>query len=91
MADVVWRPEALDDLRRIIGHIDQFDSAAAHGVGVRLYELGESLAEFPRRGRPCDDGTREMTAGSPYVLRYEVDERQVIILSIRHGRQRPVS
>ena len=91
MASVVWRREALDDLRRIIHYTDRFDPAAAHGLAVRLYDLGQNLATFPRRGRPLEDGTREMTTQPPYILHYEVNGEQVLILSIRHGRQRPLA
>ena len=89
MARVVWRREALDDLREVIRYIRQFDPAAAQSVGDRLYDLGQSLDAFPRRGRPLEDGTREMASEPPYILRYETEGEQVVILSIRHGRQRP--
>jgi len=91
MADVIWRNEALDDLDGIIVYIGQFDPDAADGIGDKLFTLGESLADFPRRGRPAADGTREMVTVPPFVLRYEVDGERVFILPIRHGARQPSS
>ena len=90
MAEVIWRNEALADLDDVIAYISQFDPDAADGIGEKLFALGESLADFPRRGRPASDGTRELVTVPPFVLGYEVAEGRVFILSIRHGRQRPL-
>lgn len=89
MARVTWRPRAISDLEDIIRYLEQFDPEAAHRYGVRLYDLGNSLCDFPRRGRPANDGTRVMTGVPLYVLRYVVDDDAVSILSIRHGARRP--
>lgn len=87
MAKVIWRAEALDELERIITYIEQFDPVAADKTSIRLYGLGQSLEDFPRRGRPVEDGTREMTGVPPYVLSYRIDGDRVFVLSIRHGRR----
>ncbi len=89
MASVVWRREALDDLREIIRYITQFDPAAAQGVGVRLFALGQGLEDFPNRGRSVDGRQRELVTEPPFILRYETAGDEVFILSIRHGRRRP--
>jgi len=85
MAEVIWRNEALDDLDGIIVYISHFDPDAADGMGEKLFALGESLADFPRRGRPGADGTRELATVPPFILRYDVEGERVFILSIRHG------
>lgn len=85
MADVVWDAQATEQLRQIILYIDQFDPAAADGIGLRLFDLGNSLANFPNRGRPIGENAREMTNVPPYILRYQVQGDSVTILSIRHG------
>jgi toxin ParE1/3/4 len=91
MAEVVWRPDALDDLIEIAAYIRQFNPDAAESITSALRALGESLCVFPNRGRPAAKGTREMTTVPPYVLayRYRVAEDEVDILSIRHGRRQP--
>ena len=90
MAEVVWRVQALHDLDDIIDYIERFDPAAAERYHARFWSLGESLSDFPRRGRAADDGTREMTSVPPFILRYDVEDDRVFILSIRHGARRPV-
>ena len=91
MPRVRWRRAALSDLNKIIAYLRQFDPQAADSYADRLVRLGESLTELPDRGRPAADGTREMATVAPYVLSYRADRREIAILSIRHGRQRPVS
>ena len=89
MAKVTWRRGALDDLDAIVAHIQQFDEIAALGIANRLIACAESLATFPRRGRPAANGLREMTIVPPYILRYDVVRDDVFITSIRHGARRP--
>ena len=91
MAEVIWEPLALEDLTDIAAYIKQFDPEAALRYRTALRALGESLADFPNRGRPASGGTREMTSVLPYVLSYRVDADEVHILAIRHGRRLPQS
>ena len=93
MAEVIWRSDALADLDEIIDYIEQFDPAAARSHDTALRNLGESLCDFPNRGRPAANSTREMTSVPPYVLayRYRAQDDEVDILSIRHGRRQPQS
>jgi addiction module RelE/StbE family toxin len=91
MAEVIWREQALDDLDEIAAYIEQFDPRAADTITLRLRLTGESLRDFPHRGRPGPRATREMVTVPPYILSYEVDAETVYILAIRHGRQRPLS
>ncbi len=90
MAKVVWRPRALGDLDDIVDFIEQFDPKAADAYLVKLRRCGDSLADFPARGRPAAQGRREMTNVPPYILTYEVDGDTVHVLSIRHGARRPI-
>lgn len=87
MAEVVWTSEALISLATISAYIRHFDPDAANRIYERLILTGDSLAQFPHRGRPASGGTRELPIVPPYILRYEVAGEVVIILNIRHGRQ----
>ncbi len=89
MASVDWTDQALDEIDLIVAYIELFDPAAAARIGARLVDLGDSLADFPRRGRPVTDDIREMTPVPPYILRYEIDDEVVRILSVRHGARGP--
>jgi len=88
-AQVEWAEEALEQLAGIYWYIRRFHPVAAARLVERLEAAGESLATFPSRGRPGHHGTRELPTIRPYVLVYEVHDARVVILSIRHGRQRP--
>lgn len=89
MARVVWSPEALAQLRAIIDYIQLFDPAAANRLAERLVLLGEGLSVFPHKGRPAVRGTREIVTVRPYIMRYDVQDDEVRIISIRHGAQLP--
>ncbi|HEX8389638.1 MAG TPA: type II toxin-antitoxin system RelE/ParE family toxin [Sphingomonas sp.] len=89
MARVVWSKRATAHVSEIIAYIRQDDLAAAEEVGARLIAVGESLAEFPHRGRPVTGDLRELTTVWPYVLRYRVRGEIVTIVRVRHGRRRP--
>lgn len=89
MADVVWSDQALQDLEAIHAYIAADKPLAAVAFARTLYEAGDSLQHFPRRGRPSPNRTRELTAVWPYLIRYRFDEDQdlVTILTIWHGAQ----
>jgi plasmid stabilization system protein ParE len=54
-----------------------------------LLAAADSLSEFAERGRPTHGGIRELTALSPYLIRYRIAGDTVFILRVRHGAQRP--
>lgn len=89
MATVDWTDQAVDEIDLIVAYIELFDPSAAVRIARRLFDLGDSLADFPRRGRPASDDLREMTTVPPYILRYETDGETVRILPVRHGARRP--
>lgn len=88
MARVVWPDEVKQRLDEIHRYIARDDLVAADKIAARLIALGESLTDFPNRGRPAPGGVREMTGVPPYVLRYRMIGDAVVIVGIRHGRQR---
>ncbi len=90
MASVVWSDSALHQLIQIKAYIAAFDPLAADRIVAKLSSLGDSLADFPSRGRPCGDGLREMTTLPPYVLRYEIVGDRVVILRVRHAARLPL-
>ena len=51
------------------------------------------LAKHPEIGRPVEDLPSEIRewviefGQGAYIARYEYDEKQVVILAIRHGRE----
>jgi toxin ParE1/3/4 len=90
LTTVVWTFGAIADLEEIRSYIGTFNPRAAQNTAGRLISAGNSLVDFPDRGRPVT-GTnlRELTVAYPYIIRYRVDGDEVVILRVRHGRRRP--
>lgn len=87
---VVWRPAARDDRRRITAWLADRNLAAAVRVARSLLAAADSLAILPEKGRPGRlPGTRELSAVSPYVIVYQVDQdaQTVRILRVWHTSQ----
>jgi toxin ParE1/3/4 len=55
----------------------------------RLADAGNSLMDFPNRGRTTTNGRRELVTVPPYLLRYVVVDRTVFIVDIKHSARRP--
>ncbi len=72
-------PEALRTVEAVRTYIAQFNPAAADRMTNRLIGAGESLADFPNRGRPALRGHRELAIIPPYVIRYRVEGDEVFI------------
>jgi toxin ParE1/3/4 len=83
---VIWTSSALADLEGIRRYIGNFNPYAARDMADRVIEAGNSLANFPYRGRSVP-GTqlRESTIARPYIIRYRVEPNRVVILRVRHG------
>jgi toxin ParE1/3/4 len=87
---VVWTFSALADLEGIRRHIGNFNPYAARDMADRIIEAGNSLANFPYRGRQVlGTQLRETMIARPYVIRYRVERDRVIILRIRHDALKP--
>ena len=86
---VLWRTRALADIARITRYIATDNPVAATRVARELLLAGDSLAIFPRRGRPGRQaGTRELVTIGPYVLVYRIaDTEAVTILRVWHAAQ----
>lgn len=87
MVRINWTREALGQIDLIRAYIGQFDPAAADRLATRLIGAGESLRDFPKRGGPGRNDTRELAIIPPYVVIYEVCDDPVNILLIKHGAQ----
>ncbi|HEY9508400.1 MAG TPA: type II toxin-antitoxin system RelE/ParE family toxin [Verrucomicrobiae bacterium] len=88
--EILWSPEALDDLRSLTNFIAVDNPAAAEKVGSALITSTELLATQPLLGRrvPEQQSTniREVIR-APYRIIYEVrrSRRTVEVLRIWHG------
>lgn len=87
MARIVWTRRALQRIREIRAYIREFDSRAASNISSRLIDAGNSLTDFPARGRVVGGGVRELPSVRPYIIVYEVVGDTVYIVMIRHSAQ----
>ena len=87
---VRWSRPAIIGLRSVREYIAQDSPARAASMVSRLRAAALGLEQFPRRGRVGNIvGTRELVfTRTPYVLVYQIDADEVVILRVRHGAQR---
>lgn len=89
--NVVWSPEALEDLIAIRRYIERDDPAAAVGVVRRIVaSIEEHLPDFPDSGRPGRvSGTRELLVpGLPYIVPYRIRAATIEVLRVYHAARR---
>jgi len=76
-------------LELIGSYLREFDPAAAPRMARRQIEAGDSLSQFPDRGRPIVDARRELVTIPPNIIQYRFDGKRVSIVGIRNGMLRP--
>lgn len=92
MSEIVWLPEALDDIQRLFDFIEDKSPPAAARAAKTILNGANLLAGFPEIGRLLNDdmGRRELPipfgAGS-YVLRYIFEDKTVVILRVWHSKE----
>ena len=86
---VRWTLAASSELESIGEFIARDKPAAAFRVTNDLFELAESLAQFPFLGAvyPYCTEARHVTSHN-YVIYYVVEEHDVVIRAIAHGSRR---
>lgn len=93
MLRLIRSPRALLDVRRLHSFLASKNNEAATKA-VRAIRQGVKLQEqHPEAGRPAEDMQVEFRespinfGGAVYVVLYRVDQRDVILLTVRHGRE----
>ncbi|MGO9171079.1 MAG: type II toxin-antitoxin system RelE/ParE family toxin [Rhodomicrobium sp.] len=89
---ISYSPRAVADLASIAGYLVERNPRAAVTVELRIREVVDRLAEFPRMGRALAQrpAVRMMPLGRyPYILFYTAAGDELIVLHIRHGSRRP--
>jgi toxin ParE1/3/4 len=87
---VVWTKFALRGVWRVYDYLVDYNPQAARHMAEALFAAGDSLVNFPHRGRPVP-GTRsrELVSVNPYIIRYRVVGDEVVIQRVRHSARRP--
>lgn len=90
--NLVWLPEALDDVERLYRFLLDRDAAAAERAIRAVTGGADRLQAHPGIGRPMDDdtGRRELVlpfGAGAYVLRYRLHRDSVVIIRAWHSRE----
>ena len=87
---VEWSPRALAELEAIAEYIAADSTAYAKAVVKKITDQTRRLSRFPHLGRKVpelnDDGIRELLVYSYRVI-YRIDEAQVIVAAVVHGKR----
>ncbi len=88
MAQVIWAPNALDDINAIAGYIARDSEELASLFVSRLIEATDRLELLPTSGRIIPEignpDCREVLYGA-YRLMYRINGQEVWITGIIHG------
>ena len=91
MAQVIWSPQAVDDLRAICQYIARDSEKLAVSTATRFFLATDQLEEFPLSGKVVRErgreGLRELVVGSHRVIYTVDDPGHVSIVCVIHGRQ----
>jgi plasmid stabilization system protein ParE len=87
---VIWLPEAFEDLLGIRKYIEEYDPGAAQRIAQRILTAVGPLGKFTEMGRPGRVlGTRELVVfGTPYIIPYRVKGDTIEILGVVHGAEK---
>lgn len=89
--NIVWSPEAIEDLASLRAYIAEDNPAAARRIALRIVQVIElMLPDNPQSGRPGRvPGTRELIIPrTPYVVPYRVQGNTLQILRVYHSARR---
>lgn len=90
MAEIRWSNRALQDLDAIGAYIERSSPQYARSLVARLYKAGGVLEEFPLLGRVVpevqSEHIREIIRDG-YRIVYVLNQNQIDILAVLHGRQ----
>lgn len=92
MVDLVWLPEAQNDLQRLYEFIALHSEDAAARATNTLVAGAETLRDFPQKGRPWppDQRFRELSVNfgvRGYVIRYRELKDRIVIVRVWHTRE----
>ncbi len=87
---LTWSPLAISRVSEIAEYIAKDNPLAAEEWANNIFELVEGLSEFPEIGRTVPEIKnkmfRELISGN-YRIIYKYENTQILILTVRHGKQ----
>ena len=89
--NILWSPEAIEDLNSLRAYIAQDNPPAARGVVLHImHSIEQLLPNNPQMGRPGRvPGTRELVIPkTPFIVPYRLQRNVIQILRVYHGARR---
>ena len=89
--NIVWSPEAIEDLVALRTYIVEDNPAAARRVVLHLIQnVAQLIPDNPQIGRAGRvPGTRELVVPrTPYIVPYRIQRTTIQILRVYHGARR---
>lgn len=92
MSEIIWLPEAVDDLERLHAFLINKNADAAKRAAQTIIKGANKLSKYPEIGCPMNDGTErrelfEAFGSGGYVLRYIIEDGTVFIIRVWHSRE----
>src|SRR5438445_10400519 len=87
---IIWSLRATEDIEAIAAYIAQDSEAYALSVVRRILQKSRMLADFPFIGRVVpefEDETMREIISYNYRIIYKVDQEQVTIAAVIHGKR----
>ena len=86
--DLVWSPEAVEDIESIASYIERDSVWYAKAVASKIVETAEAIPNFPELGRIVPEignpAIRERFAYS-YRIIYRIETERVLVAAVIHG------
>jgi toxin ParE1/3/4 len=89
--NILWSPEAIEDLTSLRVYIAEDDPTAARAVVLHIiHNIEQLLPDNPQMGRPGRvSGTRELIIPkTPFIVPYRLQRNIIQILRVYHGARR---
>jgi toxin ParE1/3/4 len=89
--NILWSPEAIEDLNSLRAYIAQDNPSAAQAVALHImHSIEQLLPDNPQIGRPGRvPGTRELVIPqTPFIVPYRLQRNVIQIMRVFHGARR---
>jgi plasmid stabilization system protein ParE len=89
-----WSNQALENLTDIVQYWEGKSPRRARAVGRAILDKINLLADFPDLGKPIEGLPpvyRETFADDYRILYKHIEDTHVLLITVRHGKQSPLS
>ena len=93
MPQLIWSPEALEDVQRLYRFLDEKNPDAAKRAASAIRDGMKIVADHPDVGRPVDDMDPEFQewpisfGASGYVALYRLEKDVALVVAVRHQKE----